>query len=133
MTRFSPYSPLPQKTEDIASQVIGSAIEVHRQLGPGYLESIYKRAMHLELDSRGLRFETEKPIFVTYRGHQIPGQRVDLIVEGSVLVELKSVRRLKNIHRSQVLSYLKTTNLRLGLLINFHVPLLRNGLRRVIL
>jgi GxxExxY protein len=89
--------------------------------------------MHLELEARKLRFETEKPIYVVYRDWQIPGQRVDLIVEGVVLVELKSVRRLRNIHRSQVLSYLKTTQLRLGLLINFHVPLLRNGIRRVIL
>ncbi len=89
--------------------------------------------MHLELEARRLRFETEKAIYVVYRDWNIPGQRVDLIVEGVVLVELKSVRRLRNIHRSQALSYLKTTQLRLGLLINFHVPLLRNGIRRVIL
>lgn len=127
------HSPLPIETEETAHRIIGCAIAVHRQLGPGYLESIYERAMQLELEAQGLAFEAEKPIFVQYRGFQIPGQRIDLIVEGCVIVELKTVRRLKTVHRAQVISYLKTAKLRLGLLINFHTPLLRNGIRRVIL
>jgi GxxExxY protein len=127
------YTPLPAETETVATKVIGCAIEVHRTLGAGFLESIYKRAMHLELEAQGLRFESEKAVVVKYKAWSIPGQRLDLIVEGVVLVELKSVRNLKSIHRAQVISYLKTTELRLGLLINFHSALLRNGLRRVIL
>jgi GxxExxY protein len=127
------FSPLPPETEETARRVIGCAIEVHRRLGPGYLESIYARALQLELDTQGLKFEAEKSIFVEYRGFQIPGQRVDLVVEERLIVELKTVRRLKMVHRGQVLSYLKTTKLRLGLLINFQTPVLRNGIRRVIL
>lgn len=132
MNPFSGYTALPTETEDTAHKVIGCAIEAHRHLGPGYLESIYERAMQLELDSQGLPYEAEKAIYVRYRNFDIPGQRVDLVVGGCVVVELKTVRRLKNVHRAQVISYLKTMDLRLGLIINFHTPLLRNGIRRVI-
>ena len=127
------FSPLPAETEDTARRVIGCAIEVHRRLGPGYLEAIYARALQLELDMQGLKFEAEKPIFVEYRGFEIPGQRVDLMIGDCLIVEVKAVRRLKMVHRGQVLSYLKTTRLRLGLLINFQTSVLRNGIRRVIL
>ena len=87
-------SPLPQETEQIIRAIIGSAIEVHRALGPGYLESIYKRAMHIEMTSRSLPFEAERAVYVSYRGLKIPGQRVDLIVGDRVVVELKAVQRL---------------------------------------
>jgi GxxExxY protein len=105
---------------------------VHRALGPGFRERIYQRAYCLELDDRKLRFECEKRILVHYRNWEIPGQTVDLIVEGMVLVEIKSVPRLRPIHRLQVLSYLKTLTLRVGLLMNFNVPLLKDGLQRVV-
>ena len=108
------------------------AFTVHRHLGPGFKEKIYERALCLELDSRGLRFECEKEIEVIYRDWQIPGQRVDLIVEGKVLVEVKTVPRLRALHRSQVLSYLKTLDLRIGLLINFNCSMLKDGFKRVI-
>lgn len=127
------FKPIPDETEAVAKKVIGCAIEVHRTLGPGFLESIYRRAMELELDAQGIRFNSEVAIKVTYKQWSIPGQRVDLIVEDVLLLELKSVRRLRNVHRAQVISYLKTTGLRLGLLINFKAPLLRDGLKRIVL
>ena len=125
-------SPLSVDQERIVSQTIDCAFAVHRTLGPGFREKIYKRAYCLELDSRNLSFECEKPILVAYKQHQIPGQTVDLIVNGIVLVEMKTVPRLRPVHRAQVISYLKTLKLRVGLLINFNVPVLKDGLRRIV-
>ena len=105
---------------------------VHRELGPGFREIIYARAYRLELDSRGMQYESEKPILVRYKEWTIPGQKVDLIVEGLVLIEIKTVPRLRPVHRAQVLSYLKTLDLKVGLLMNFRAPLLKQGFQRVI-
>jgi len=107
-------SPLPPETESVMTETIGCAIAVHRALGPGFLERIYRRAMYIELSARHLAYETEQPVKVVYRGIEIPGQRVDLIVEGVVVVELKSVMHLDRIHESQLISYLKTTGIRAG-------------------
>jgi GxxExxY protein len=126
-------SPLSPEAETAMWQVIGSAIEVHRALGPGYLESIYKRAMCIALAKAGMSYEYEKAVEVMYEGVAIPGQRVDLIVEKLIVVELKAVRRFEEIHEAQVVSYLKTTGLRGGLLINFHVPVLSRGIKRIVL
>lgn len=125
--------PVDAETDAVAHRIIGCALAVHRALGPGYLEGIYRRAMYLEFEAQGVAFEAEKAIVVMYRGWPIPGQRVDLVVGGRVLVELKAVASLEPAHIAQVLSYLKTTGLRLGLLINFHEMLLENGLRRIVL
>jgi len=119
--------------EAVVEKVLGCAFTVHRELGPGFVESIYHRAMCLELEAQGLPFEREKPLVVMYRGQGIPGQRVDLLVGGEVIVEVKAVGALEPVHLAQVLSYLKTTSLRVGLLINFREVLLRNGIRRVVL
>jgi iron complex transport system substrate-binding protein len=105
---------------------------VHRRLGPGFKEKIYHRVFCLELELRRLHFEREKRIEVRYKQWTIPGQTVDLIVEGIVLVEIKTVPRLRPIHRKQVLSYLKTMDLRIGLLMNFSAEVLKQGLRRVV-
>ena len=102
---------LPDEQEQIVYRVIGCGIEVHRELGPGFRERIYEQAFSLELHAAGLKFEREKPIAVKYKSWTIPGQKIDLMVEGIVLVEIKSVSRLKAIHRSQVVSYLRTTGL----------------------
>jgi len=125
-------SPLSPEAELVMSQTIGSAIAVHRILGPGFIEKIYRKAMCIELEARNLAYEKERCIRVTYRGVEIPGQRVDLIVEGLIVVELKAVARLDDVHKTQLISYLKTTGLRGGLLINFRVPVLRDGIRRVV-
>jgi len=125
-------SPLPAETEAVVRRVMDCAFTVHRSLGPGFREMIYVRALCLELDAQKLTFESEKNIHVRYRQWQIPGQTVDLLVESSVLVEAKVVPRLRPMHRLQVLSYLKTLDLRIGLLINFNVPVLKDGFKRVI-
>ena len=121
------------ETELLVEKILGCALAVHRELGPGFLESIYQRALCLELEAQGLAFEREKPLVVMYRGQGIPGQRVDLLVGGSVIVEVKAVAALEPVHLAQALSYLKTTGLRVGLLLNFREALLRNGIRRVVL
>ena len=131
--RMRVQSPLSAKAERVMTETIGCAIAVHRALGPGFLESIYRKAMRVELEARRLAYESERPVKVDYRGVEISGQRVDLIVEGVIVVELKSVVRLDEVHRAQVISYLRTTGLRGGLLINFRVAVLSRGLRRVVL
>jgi GxxExxY protein len=125
------YADLPPEQEAIVATVIGCAINVHKALGPGFKECIYHTALRLELESQGLAYESEKPIEVKYRQWRIPGQKVDLIVAGIVLVEIKAVPRLRVIHRCQVQSYLKTTGLPVGLLMNFNARLLKQGLQRV--
>ena len=102
-------------------------------LGPGYLESIHHEALCFELLKRGVHFEHEVSITVPYKELLIAGQRVDLVVEGRVLVELKTVTSFEPIHEAIVLSYLRSTGLRLGLLINFHAVLLKDGLKRIVL
>jgi len=133
LPEFRLPSPLSPEAELVMSQTIGAAIAVHRVLGPGFLESIYRRAMYLELEARNLAYEKECSIRVSYRGVDIPGQRVDLIVEGQIVVELKAVSHLDSVHKAQLISYLKTTGLRGGLLIDFRVPILKDGIRRVVL
>jgi len=127
------FEPTPTHVELVARQVIGAAIEVHRALGPGFLERIYQEALCLELHARGLPFEREKAIAVHYRGTAIPGQRLDLIVDACVIVELKASSRLDVVHDAKVISYLRTTGLRLGLLLNFNCRTLKDGIRRIVL
>jgi GxxExxY protein len=129
---LSKHQDLPADIEAIVSSVIGCGITVHRELGPGFKESIYHKAFRLELNSRRIAFESEKRILVKYREWQIPGQQVDLIVAGVVLVELKAVPRLRPLHRHQVQSYLKATGLPVGLLLNFNASLLKEGLQRIV-
>ena len=126
-------SPLSAEAERAMHQTIGCAIAVHRERGPGVLESIYRKAMYLELDARGLAFERERPVCVAYRETEIPGQRIDVMVEGLIVVELKSVAKLADVHRAQVISYLRTTGLRGGLLINFDDRLVKDGIQRIVL
>ena len=126
------HSDLSTEQEVLVTAVIGCGIAIHRELGPGFKECIYHEAFRLELSSRGMTFESEKPILVKYQEWLIPGQKIDLIVEGTVLVELKAVPRLRPLHRYQVQSYLRTTALPIGLLLNFNAPLLKDGLQRVL-
>lgn len=123
----------PRKLDAIASAVIGAALEVHRILGPGFLESVYEEALAIELQLRGISFDRQKTISVSYKGHQIGEGRTDFVVENSLIIELKAVEKLLSVHQAQVLSYLKATRCQLGLLINFHEGLLRHGVQRVVL
>ncbi|MGC8810835.1 MAG: GxxExxY protein [bacterium] len=117
--------------DTITEKIISSAIEVHKILGPGLLESIYEEALCYEFQLKGIKFERQKELDVLYKGKVIKGQRVDLIVDGEVIVEIKSVRRLEDIFTAQLLSYLKSTGLKRGLLINFGQKRLIDGLKRV--
>lgn len=123
---------LPTEEEQIVTDTIACGMAVHRELGPGFRERIYETAFRLELEARNMKFVSEKKIDVRYKTWLIPGQIIDLVVEGVVLVELKAVNRLKEVHVSQVLSYLKTTGLRVGLLMNFNSTRLKDGLRRIV-
>jgi GxxExxY protein len=118
---------------EITEKVIGAAIEVHRHLGPGLLESAYEQCLCYELSSLGLMFQRQMPVPILYKGIKLDSvYKVDLFVEGSVIVELKAVEELLPIHKAQLLTYLKASNMRVGLLINFNVPILINGLKRMV-
>ena len=117
--------------DPLTHEIIGAAIDVHRHLGPGLLESTYETCLGYELDLRGLKVETQKPIEVYYKDVIVScGYRADMIVEGKVILELKAVQELTPIHDAQLLSYLKLANCKTGLLINFNVNKLTDGLRR---
>jgi GxxExxY protein len=121
-----------KKVDALAHAVIGAAIEVHRNLGPGFLESVYEEALCIELADAGISFERQKEICVLYKGREIGKDRIDLLAGRMLIVELKAVVEIAEIHKAQVISYLKATGLPLGLLINFNVPILKNGIQRVI-
>lgn len=120
------------KVEQVAHAIIGCAIEVHRALGPGLLEKLYEEALVYELDVAGLRVSAQREIVVQYKSIQLRGQRLDLIVEESVIVEIKSIAQFADIHKAQLLSYVRAANVPLGLLLNFNVPILKDGLRRIV-
>lgn len=117
---------------ELSFAIIGSAIDVHRALGPGHLERVYENALAVELRHRGYSVETQVPTEVLYRGVVVGQGRIDMIVNEWVVVEIKCVERLSTIHTIQALSYLKVTELPLALLINFNVSVLKQGVRRVI-
>ncbi|HPB11373.1 MAG: GxxExxY protein [Lentisphaerae bacterium] len=118
---------------DLSGRIIGCAMAVHTALGPGLLENVYKECLFYKLKKEGLAVEKEKPLPVIFEEAQIDcGYRLDLVVENEIVVELKSVKALDDIHLAQTLTYLKLGHYRLGLLINFNVKLLKDGIRRVI-
>jgi len=116
--------------EDLSTQILGAAITVHRELGPGFLESIYEEALKIELSGIGLKFDSQKEIEIYYLGKKVGIHRLDLLVEDEIVVELKAVKELADIHFAQLRSYLKATDLRTGLLLNFSTPTL--GIKRVV-
>lgn len=129
---WSSHPPLSDEEELVLHEIVGSALTVHRELGPGYLESFYRKALCVEMKARRLLFETEWPVAVRYRGELLGTHRLDLVVQRLVIVELKAVERLDMVHRKQVVAYLKATRLRAGLLVSFNAPLLKHGLQRVV-
>ncbi len=119
--------------DEISNAIIGAAIEVHRVLGPGLLESVYQKCLARELELLGLEFREEVPLPVNYKGMQFEAAfRLDMVVSDKVIVELKAVENILPIHEAQLLSYLRLARCKLGLLINFNVPVLRLGLRRIV-
>ena len=127
------FSEPSAEVDELAREVIGAAIEVHRHFGPGFLESIYDDAMAVELRDRGLPFRRQVSMKLMYKSCLVGQGRVDLVVGRRLLVELKAVKAVEPIHRAQVMSYLKATGLKLGLLMNFNVELLKQGLHRIVL
>jgi GxxExxY protein len=121
------------RLDQVTRRIIGAAIEVHRHLGPGLLESAYESCLVFELKRLGFTVEQQKPLPVTYKGMVLDcGYRLDLVVEDAVIVELKAVEQLTAIFEAQLLSYLRLTGKKVGLLINFHVPVLKNGIKRIV-
>lgn len=121
------------KVDEITGSIVDAAMKVHTALGPGLLESVYERCLKHELVKRGLRVESQIWVPVVYDGVEIEGgYKIDLLVEGQVIVELKVVEQLVEVHKAQLLSYLKLSNKQVGLLINFNVVHLRNGIRRLV-
>lgn len=117
----------------LTKKIIGCAIEVHKQLGPGLLESAYQECIAYEFDSNGMKYKKEYVIPLNYKGRQIDcSYRIDFLVESEVILELKSIEQILPIHKAQLLTYLKITDKRLGLLINFNVSLLRDGIVRLV-
>jgi GxxExxY protein len=120
--------------DDVSGKVIGCAIEVHKCLGPGLLESAYERCLSYELTAEGLKHETQKELPINYKGLKLDtGYRIDLIVEDSVIIELKSVEKILPIHEAQILTYMKLAEIKTGLLINFNVIKVKEGIKRFVL
>jgi GxxExxY protein len=128
------FEPVPSDVEQVAKEVVDAAMAVHMALGPGLLESVYEVCLCHELAQRGVPFESQVTLPVTYRGVRLDaGLRLDLVVGGRVIVELKAVETTQPVHEAQLLTYLKLTGLRVGLLINFSSALLRDGIKRMVL
>ena len=122
-----------EEVDGLAYAVIGAAIEVHRLLGPGFLEEVYHKALKVEFEMRGIPHKSKHPVAVTYKGRPIGEGQLDFLVGDVLIIELKAVQNLAPIHESQVMSYLKMTKHPLALLINFNVPILKQGIKRIIL
>ena len=121
-------------SDDLTGRIIGAAIEVHRVLGPGLLESAYEECLCHELQIRGVEFQRQHPMPVVFKGiHLECGYRIDIYIPGQLIVELKAVEAIHPIHEAQLLTYMKLSGVRLGLLINFNVPMLKDGIKRMIL
>ena len=131
--RAGSISALSPEADALITRIIGCALTVHRVLGPGFLESIYAAALAYELEAADIPFERERSVAVNYRGRLIGGQRVDFIVSNTVILEIKAVSRMDPVFQAKLISYLRTTELRAGLLINFNLPLLKEGIKRIVI
>ncbi len=120
-------------SDELTEKIIGAAIEVHRELGPGLLESIYEEALCFEFELQGIKYQRQVPADIIYKGKVIKGQKIDLLVEDEVVVEIKSLSKMPEVALAQTLSYLKATNLRRGLIVNFGEKRLVDGIKRVAL
>jgi len=133
LTEINPGAATEHQENDISGKIIGAAIEVHKHLGPGLLESAYEECLCCEMQLRGIEFKRQVPLSLNYKGIVLDcGYRLDLLVEDKVIVELKSIEDLEPIHEAQMLTYLKLRNAWLGLIINFNVIMLKDGVRRLV-
>lgn len=128
------FDPVPEAVDRVATAVVDAAYAVHTHLGPGLLESVYETCLCRELSKRGLEFKTQVPLPVSYDGVRLDaGLRLDLLVADCIVVEIKAVEKMNPLFEAQLLTYLKLANRRLGLLINFNVPFIRDGIQRIVL
>lgn len=128
------YDKLSEREEYLATQIVDIAIKIHKSLGPGLLESVYEKCFEYELAKRGINYQRQKQVPIIYETLKVEdGLRLDLLVDDLVIIELKAQENYHPVWEAQLLSYLKLTNKRLGMLINFHVPLMKNGIKRLIL
>lgn len=132
-TKNSKGFKLEKEVEELAYRVIGAALEVHKALGPGFLENVYEEALSLELESQSIPFKRQHEIQVNYKNRRVGVSRLALMVADKLIVELKTVNAFAPLHTAQALSYLSATGLSLALLINFNVPILKEGIKRVVL
>jgi len=133
MTTLRIQSTLPPDLEDLIRNSIGAFIAVHRELGSGMSEKVYSKAARIELIEQRIPFEEEKAFPVRYRGKFLCNQRVDLLIDHRLVIEIKSVESIHSAHVAQVVSYLKLSGSRAGLIVNFNVPILKQGIKRVVL
>lgn len=128
------HAPIPLRAENAARASVDAALQVHKALGPGLLESAYEHCLAFEIARRGLEVQRQLALPIIYEGERLDaGYRLDLVIEGTVIIEIKSIDALAPIHDAQVLTYLKLSGLRVGLLMNFNVALFRQGLKRFVL
>lgn len=126
--------PIPEGVEEIASEVVDAAVAVHRNLGPGLFENLYQQALTLEFERRGLEVSSEVPVRASYLGVELERwYRLDLLVEEAVIIEIKAVEKVNRAHEAQILTYLSLADCRLGFLLNFHAPLMKDGIHRRVL
>lgn len=134
LSRAREPDPIPDHVEEIAGEVVDAAVAVHRALGPGLVESLYQQALSLELEDRELEVASEVPVKASYSGVELDGHyRLDLVVEDAVVLELKVVEQIHSVHEAQLLTYLHLTGIRVGFLLNFQMPLMRDGIHRRVL
>jgi len=128
------HSDMPSEIERLSKEVVDCFFSVHKELGPGLLEKIYEDALCHEFDLRGLKFQRQMPVAVSYKGKKMPTDyRIDIIVDNTIIVELKAVDRVLPVHEAQILSYMKLTGSPLGLIANFNTTLMEDGIKRVVL
>ena len=127
------HKPVPSEVEEVAGRVMDVMYKIHKALGPGLLESVYEKCLCYEFAQKGIKFESQVYLPVEYEGTKIDsGLRIDVLVEDKLILELKAVERLLPLHKAQVITYLKLAGKRLRLLVNFNVPLLRDGIQRIV-
>ena len=131
--RNTMIAPKEYPLKEITEKIISCALDIHSSLGPGLLENLYEEAMEHELKSRGIQYKRQKELEIAYKGNPIGKYRLDYLIENKVSVELKCVEAIKGIHIAQLLTYLRAENIRIGLVINFNVERLKDGIKRVIL
>jgi GxxExxY protein len=133
MAVLQKYNDLPVALDELSKSVVNCIFQVHKKLGPGYLEKIYEDCLCIEFEEHRLDYQRQRPVHIIYNGQKIPSEfKLDLVVEDKILIELKAVDRLIPVFDAQVYSYLKSSNLPLGFLVNYNVPLIKDGIKRFV-